>query len=124
MQNISCGNSTLNWACNHGNPKLVIEILVAAYPKAVKFSDKYGFTALHIACGCNATTRTIKYLVDKWPGALYSKNYRGMTPVHYAKHPFEGRRSNKSTIQFLVRYLQDFRNATGSSVSVRIICLE
>ena len=77
------GITLLHILCNKGLLDAVKNVLMLA-PKTIMVRDRWGNTPLHYA-SWNGRLQLVKFLIEKG-GDYKSKNLKGITPVHVAKH--------------------------------------
>ncbi|KAL3937833.1 MAG: hypothetical protein SGARI_001975, partial [Bacillariaceae sp.] len=80
------GNTPLHRACQLDPPVEVVTVL----GDAVTQPNHLGATPLHIAASHRCNARTLRELIDLYPGALCQCSQVGRTPIHYACMSYRG----------------------------------
>ncbi|KAG7372384.1 ankyrin repeat domain protein [Nitzschia inconspicua] len=80
------GNTPLHRACQLDPPAEVLHVL----QDAVTQTNSLGATPLHIAASHRCNARTLRELIDLYPGALCQCSRMGRTPIHYACMSYRG----------------------------------
>lgn len=70
----------LHTACIYKSSAKVVQWIYRQDPRAVKVTNKYGFTPLHCACAYGASVEVVILLVDWHQSALNAKISLGETP--------------------------------------------
>ena len=86
LPNQETGQLPLHTACSSRQavPLLVLEYVIAAFPKAVQSPDVYGNLPLHAAAQHTAPLEALKLLVQQYPEAIKTQNDDGNLPLHLA----------------------------------------
>jgi hypothetical protein len=80
------GNTPLHRACQLDPPVEVVMVL----SDAVTQTNHLGATPLHIAASHRCNARTLRQLMELYPGALCQRSQVGRTPIHYACMSYRG----------------------------------
>ena len=79
----------LHLACSTKAPSLKkIELLVNAFPDALKMQDKLGLTPLFVGMKARAHTRVIRFLVEACPAAVTICDNEGNSPLNMLKKQY------------------------------------
>jgi ankyrin repeat protein len=64
--------------------KEIIEVILDAFPEAIRHRSKKGNLPLHEACCADSSIAKLNFLIKKYPEALKVYNEEGYLPFHYA----------------------------------------
>ena len=70
-------------------PTEVIQVLLNAYPDAVRVPDVDGLLPLAYACDNGVNPKVLELLLTTYPDSVHYKDNEGWTPLHHACYPDE-----------------------------------
>ena len=106
-KSISWRRLPLHEACRHKPPKVLIDLLVAAYSNGPQEKDLSGRLPLHHACVYGTTVDDIQSLITAYPESAQIEDCWGKTPSTYLKNSLHPDKSILEVLKVGPSYYED-----------------